>query len=55
MNNVRCEASRTFRKKKRKYLKEKFNELETNRKNKHTRDLYAGINKSKKGYQPRTY
>jgi hypothetical protein len=32
--NVRCETSRTFRNKKRKYLKEKINKLETNSKNK---------------------
>jgi hypothetical protein len=28
MDNVRCEASRTFRTKKREYLKNKINELE---------------------------
>jgi hypothetical protein len=40
--------------KKRKYLKNKRNELETNSKNKNIRDLYRGINEFKKGYQPRT-
>jgi hypothetical protein len=34
-------------------LKGKINELETNNKNKITRDLYRGINEFKKGYQPR--
>jgi hypothetical protein len=34
-------------------LKGKINELETNNKNKNIRDLYRGINKFKKGYQPR--
>jgi hypothetical protein len=54
MENVRHEASRTFRTKKREYLNNKINELETNSKNKNIRDLYRGINKFKKGYQPRT-
>jgi hypothetical protein len=34
LNNVRREASRYFRNKKRKYLKDKINELATNSKNK---------------------
>jgi hypothetical protein len=51
--NLRCETSRTFRKKKREYLKGKINEFETNNKNKNFRDLYRGINEFKKGYQPR--
>jgi hypothetical protein len=34
MHSVRCEASRTFKTKKREYLKNKINELETNSKNK---------------------
>jgi hypothetical protein len=54
MDNIRCEASRIFRTKKREYLKNKINELETNSKNKNIRDLYRGINEFKKGYQPRT-
>jgi hypothetical protein len=39
--------------KKREYLKDKINELATNSKNKHIRDLYRGINEFKRGYQPR--
>jgi hypothetical protein len=54
MGDVRREASRYFRNKKREYLKDKINELESNSKNKNTRDLYRGINEFKKGYQPRT-
>jgi hypothetical protein len=54
MDNVGREARRTFRTKKREYLKNNINELETNSKNKNIRDLYRGINEFKKGYQPRT-
>jgi hypothetical protein len=54
LNNVRREASRHFRKKKRKYLKDKINGLATNSKNKNIRDLYSGINGFKRGYKPRT-
>jgi hypothetical protein len=54
MDSVRQEASKTFRTKKRKYLENKINEPETNRKNKNIRDLHRGINEFKKGYQPRT-
>jgi hypothetical protein len=43
LNNVRHEASRHFRNKKREYLKDKINELATNSKNKNLRDLYTGI------------
>jgi hypothetical protein len=50
LNNVRCEASTYFRNKKRKYLKDKINELATNSKNKNIRDLYRGINEFKRGY-----
>jgi hypothetical protein len=39
LNNVRHEASRHFRNKKREYLKDKINELATNSKNKNFRDL----------------
>jgi hypothetical protein len=53
-HNVRCEASRHFRNKKKGYLKAKINELETNSKNKNIRDLYRGINEFKRGYQPTT-
>jgi hypothetical protein len=45
--------ARTFRNKKREYLKSKINELESNNKNKNTRDLYRDMNEFKKGYQPR--
>jgi hypothetical protein len=53
MNNIRCEASRYFRNKKREHLKDKTNELATNSKNKNTGDLYRGINGFKRSYQPR--
>jgi hypothetical protein len=55
MDNVRREASRTSRIKKREYLKNKIYKLETNSKNKNIRDLYRSINEFKKGYQPRTW
>jgi hypothetical protein len=54
IDNVRREASRTFKTKKREYLKDKINELEANSKNRNTKDLYRGINGFKKDYQPRT-
>jgi hypothetical protein len=54
LNNVRREASRHFRNKKREYLKDKLNELAMNSKNKNIRDLYKGINEFKRGYQPRS-
>jgi len=54
LNNVRCNASRHFRNKKKAYLKAKIEELETNNKVNNVRDLYRGINDLKKGYQPRT-
>ena len=53
LNNVGYEASRLYRNKK-DYLKAKIDELETNSKIKYIRDLYWGINDSKKCYQPRT-
>jgi hypothetical protein len=53
MNNVRREASRHFRNKKKAYLKAKIDELETNSKINNLRDLHRGINDFKKGYQPR--
>jgi hypothetical protein len=52
LKNLRRETSRTFRNKKKEYLKGKINELETNNRNKNIRDLYRGINEFKKGYQP---
>jgi hypothetical protein len=54
VSDIRREASTHFRNKKREYLKEKINKLESNRKNKNIRDLYRGINEFKKGYQPST-
>jgi hypothetical protein len=54
LSNVQQETRRHFRNKKRKHLKDKINDLVSNGKNKNIKDLYRGINKSKKGYQPRT-
>jgi len=54
LNNVRREANRHFRNKKKAYLKDKFEELETNSKIKNIRVLYRGIIDFMKGYQPRT-
>jgi hypothetical protein len=54
LNNVRREASRHFRNKKREYLKDKINELATNNKNKNVRDLHREINEFTRGYQART-
>ena len=54
LNNVRCEASRHFRNRKKAYLKDKIEDLETNSKIKNIMDLYRGIIDFKKGYQPRT-
>ena len=53
LNNVRRDASRHFRNKKKAYLRAKIEELETNSKINNIRDLYRGINDMKKGYQPR--
>jgi hypothetical protein len=53
LSNVRREASRHFRSKKREYLEDKINELESSSKNKNIRDLYRGVNEFKNGYQPR--
>jgi len=53
LNNVRSNASRYFRNKKKAYLKVKIEEPETNSKVNNVRDLYRGINDFKKGYQPR--
>ena len=55
LNNVRRDASRHFRNKKKVYLKAKIEELETNSKINNIRDLYRDINDFKKGYQPRTF
>jgi hypothetical protein len=43
LSNVRREASTHFRNKKREYLKDKFNEIELNSKNKNIRDMYRGV------------
>jgi len=55
LKNVRREAGRYFRNKKKVYLKTKIDELETDSKVKNTciRDLYRGISDFSKGYQPR--
>jgi hypothetical protein len=45
LNNVRHEASRHFRNKKREYLKQRINELATNGKN--IREPYRGISEFK--------
>jgi SLT domain-containing protein len=52
LNNVRPESSRHIRNKKRKPLKAKIDEFETNNKIKNIRDLYRGISDFKKVYQP---
>jgi hypothetical protein len=52
--NVRREASRHFKKKKREHLKDKINALESSSKNKNIRHLYRGINEFKKDYQSTT-
>jgi hypothetical protein len=44
LNNVRREACRHFRNKKREYLKDKINELATNSTKKNVRDMYRGMN-----------
>ncbi|KAJ4426281.1 hypothetical protein ANN_27093 [Periplaneta americana] len=49
--NKSREANRRLRNKKRDYLKEKLNDVETNNKNKNIRDLYKGIKEFKNGYQ----
>jgi len=53
LNNARREASRHFwnKKKKKKCLKAKIDELETNSKIKNIRDLYRCIIYFKEGYQ----
>jgi hypothetical protein len=54
LNNIRREASRHFKNKKREYLEDKINEVATNsEKKKKIRDLYRGINEFKRGCQPR--
>jgi hypothetical protein len=48
------ETSRHFRNKKREYLKNRINELPMNSKYKIIRDLHRGLNRFKRGYQPRS-
>jgi len=50
LNNVRCDASRNFRNKKKAYLKTKIEELEIDSKVKIIRDLYRGISDFKNLY-----
>jgi hypothetical protein len=54
MKNIKLEANRHLRNKKRECLKDKINEPAMNSKNKNIRDLYRGINEFKRGYQTRT-
>jgi len=49
LNNVKREASRHFRNKKKEYLKAKIEEPETSSKIKTVRDFYRGISDFKKG------
>jgi hypothetical protein len=51
--NVRRDAIRHFRNKKKEYLEAKIDELETNSQSKISQNLYRGISDFKKGYQPR--
>ena len=44
-----------FRKKKRDYMKAKFNKIEENRKNKKIREMYKGINEFNKVHRPIPY
>ena len=54
LNNVRRDATRHFRNKKKAYLKAIIEELETNSKINNFREWYRGISDFKKGYQTRT-
>ena len=54
VNNVRREAIRHFRIKKKEYLKTKIEELKTNSKIRNIGDFYRGISAFKEGFQPRT-
>jgi hypothetical protein len=44
LNNVRCDASRHFKNKKKAYLKAKIEELKTKSNIKNIRNLYRGFN-----------
>jgi hypothetical protein len=48
LNNIRHEANRYFRNKKKEYLKDEINDLATDSKSKNIRDLYRGINEFKR-------
>jgi hypothetical protein len=52
-NNVRREASRHFRNKRREYLKDKIYEFAMNSRNRNIRDLCGVINECNRSYQPR--
>jgi hypothetical protein len=54
LRNVRREASRHFRNKKREYLKGKITDIELNSKYKNIRNMYRGIPEFKKAYQHKT-
>jgi hypothetical protein len=54
MNNVRRDARRHFRNRKKTYLKAKIEELEINSKFNNIWNLYRGINDFKEGYQSKT-
>jgi hypothetical protein len=54
LSDVWRAASRHFRKKKREYLKDRINELQSNNENTNIRDMYRGVDEFKKGFQPRT-
>jgi hypothetical protein len=54
INGANLQNLRQFRNKKREYVEDRTNVLETNNKNKNIRDLYRGINEFRKGYQPTT-
>jgi hypothetical protein len=47
LSNVRQEASRFFRNKKREYVTDKINKPESNSKNKNITDIYKGITEFK--------
>jgi hypothetical protein len=54
LSNVRREASRHFRNKKREYLKDKITDIELISKNKSIRHLYRGTIEFMKSYHPKT-
>jgi hypothetical protein len=54
LNNVKHEASKHFRNKKKEYLKAKVDDLKLTLRPNNIRELFRGISDFKKGYQPRT-